>query len=517
MRSKYLVGLLVSSGLAILGVAGATGCGPEATTPGTGGAGGSDTSSSSTATSSTTGVGSGTGGTGGVAEPPNNSCDEALANDITVIIDDLAPADTTLEPIEKDEDYFILRTGDGSNPKAGAVLNLVSDAKPTADEFDPTYPDLVLTAYKKEGGKWVQFAQNDDPFPRSTNDSSVDTILPASENDEYCVRITECNVAFGGGCAPASDIVIYDYAVGAGVIDPSLKSIAAEAAEPNDMPAMASLVEYEKNMQGKYYLSLQWGAYASAADVDVWKFNLPADAVAADPKGRTVCNFDFLPSGVDGNGSSATAGVIAYVTTAADPMVKLAEADIMAAAEPAAISFPCTAGEDYLLFMTRAAAAVAGKDDFYFMYHNGSGSNPLEAESLPAAPPDTNNLPAMPEALTPVPNGTTTSYFVEGDINKAGDVDYFSVDVPAGSATISVACSGQRFGTAVRGLSASIFKADGTSPIASGTGTETAAADIFLQQKPIAGNTKLVIKMSAASLDPNIKSTGYRCGYHIAP
>jgi hypothetical protein len=250
----------------------------------------------------------------------------------------------------------------------------------------------------------------------------------------------------------------------------------------------------------------------------VWKFNLPADAVTADPKARGVCNFDFLGAGVNGNGSSAIAGVIASVTTAADPLVKLAEADIMAdATNPASLSFPCTAGQDYLLFMTRAAGAVAGKDDFYFMYHNGGNSNPLEAEALPAAPADTNNTPAMPEALTAVPNGTSTSYFVEGDINKAGDVDYFSIDVPAGSATISVACSGQRLGTAVRGLSAAVFKADGTTPIASATGTETAAADIFIQQKPIAGNTKLVIKISATSVDANIKSLGYRCGYHIAP
>lgn len=513
MRSKFLVGLLVGSGLAVLGGM-STGCGDDGT-GGSGGGGTASSSSSSTTASSSSGLGTGSSSSGGDVQL-DNSCDDAMANDITLVIGDPSPAGLTLEPIDTDEDYFILKAADGSAPKAGTVLNFQSDAKPQSNEFDPSYPDLVMTLYKKEGGKWVQFAQNDDPFPRFSNDSSVDTILPTSENDEYCVRMTECNVAFGGGCAPPADILLYDYAVGAGVIDPTLKSIADEK-EPNDTDMTATPVEYEKNMQGKYYLSLQWGAYSSASDVDVWKFNLPVDAAMSDGKDRVMCNFDFLPSGVDGNGSTATSGVIAYVASAADPATKLAEVDVMASMTPAAISFPCTTGTDYLLFMTRAAGATAGTDDFYFMYHNGSGSNPLEAESLPMGMPDTNNTSAMAEALTGVANGMDQSFFVEGDINHDGDVDYFSVDVPADKKTVSVACSGQRMGSGVRGLNVTVYGADGTTPIAGASGTESAMADIFIQQKMIGANAKLVVKVSVASLDPTIKGTGYRCGIHLVP
>lgn len=497
MRRNVLLGLVISSGLSVLAASAGCSDGGSNTTGGggEGGAGGASQSSSSSSSSSVAQSGSG----GGMADS-NISCDTAAE----LFLDDPGLQDT-LDPIDTDEDFYKFKGAKGQ-----AIL-ISTDAKPPADEFDNTYPDLVLTLYKKQGGQWVQIAENDDPFPRSSNDSALYTILPASDDDEYCMRVTECNVWVGGqpGCAPSADISTYDYAIGAGILDASLESIAAEV-EPNDAAGQATAIEYSKNAQsGNYYLSLQWGGYSSATDVDIWKFNVPADAVKVMGD-RSVCNFDFYPGGNAGSGSTATSGVIAYVTTAADPTKKLAQVDVTAGQTPAQIAVPCELGTDYLFFMTRKAGSTAGENDFYFVNHGGTGSNPLEAGP--------NDAVDMPEALKATPNGTTTSYFVDGDLDAAPtDIDYYSVDVPAGSATISVACGGQRSGSGLRGLKVSVLGANNM-PITGGIGTESETKDLFLQDVAVpAGVTSLKIKVEAASQDAEVTSTFYRCGIHISP
>ncbi|HVK66720.1 MAG TPA: hypothetical protein VM694_19685 [Polyangium sp.] len=497
MRRNVLLGLVISSGLSVL--AAGAGCGDGGSnTTGSGGTGGSGGASSSSSNSSSSSVAQ--SGSGGSTSDSNVSCDTAAE----LFLDDPGVLDT-LDPIDTDEDFYKFKGAKGQ-----AVL-ISTDAKPTQDEFDNTYPDLVLTLYKKQGAQWVQIAENDDPFPRSSNDSSLYTILPASDDDEYCMRVTECNVWVGGapGCAPSADITTYDYAVGAGILDASLDSIAAEV-EPNDAAEQATAVEYSKNPQsGNYYLSLQWGGYTSATDVDIWKFNVPADAVTVMGD-RAVCNFDFYPGGDVGSGSTATSGVIAYVTTAADPTKKIAQVDVTSGQTPAQIAVPCELGTDYLFFMTRKAGSTAGENDFYFVNHGGSGSNPIEAA--------TNDAVDMPEALKATPNGTTTSFFVDGDIDTAPtDIDYYSVEVPAGSATISVACGGQRSGSGLRGLKVSVLGANNM-PIAGGVATETETKDLFLQDVAVpSGVTSLKLKIEAASQDAEVSSTFYRCGAHVSP
>ncbi len=497
MRSKVLLGLVVSSGLSLL-VAGAGCSDGGANTTGGGGEGGEGgaTQSSSSSSSSVAQSGSGGGSTGDA----NVSCDTAA----DLFIDDPGLQDV-LDPIDTDEDFYKFK---GTK---GQALQLSTDAKPPADEFDTTYPDLVLTLYRKQGGQWVQAAENDDPFPRSTNDSSLYTILPASEDDEYCVRITECNVWVGqpGFCAPSADITTYDYALGVGMIDASLESISDEK-EPNDMPEEGTAIEYAKNpMTANYYLSLAWGGFSSATDVDIWKFNVPADAVTVMGD-RSVCNFDFYQGGDQGSGSTALNGVIAYVTTAADPTKILAQIDATAGTTPGQIAVPCQVGTDYLFFMTRKAGSTAGENDFYFVNHVGTGSNPLEGPM--------NDAIGMPEALKPTPNGMQTSYFVDGDIDMAPmDIDYFSVDVPAGTATVSVACGGQRSGSGLRSLKASVLGANDM-PITGGTSTESEIKDLFIQAANVpAGLTSLKVKIEATSQDPSVTSTFYRCGIHLAP
>ena len=77
----------------------------------------------------------------------------------------------------------------------------------------------------------------------------------------------------------------------------------------------------------------------------------------------------------------------------------------------------------------------AAGNDFYFVRHNGSASNPIELSDV------TNTVVATPEVLTVSANNT--SYFIDGDIDVQGDIDHYSVAVPANltANTVSVVCS----------------------------------------------------------------------------
>jgi hypothetical protein len=99
-----------------------------------------------------------------------------------------------------------------------------------------------------------------------------------------------------------------------------------------------------------------------------------------------------------------------------------------------------------------------------------------------------------------------------------GDTDYFKV-ATNGEATISIACASQRNGSGLRGFKATVYKADGTTPIAKGTATETGAADLFIDHVAVAPvDTDLVIKIET-TLPSDLTNTGayYICGFHAGP
>jgi len=128
-----------------------------------------------------------------------------------------------------------------------------------------------------------------------------------------------------------------------------------------------------------------------------------------------------------------------------------------------------------------------------------------------------NDAPATAEALTPKPNANGGfSHFVDGDIVAApADVDHYVVDVTG--TKISVACSGWRYGSGLRGLKATVLKGDGTA-MAGAAQTETETKNVFINAVTIpAGETQLVVKVEAASQDPLVTGTYYRCGIHVNP
>jgi len=500
MRSKSLFGILACSSLFVL--AGTIGCGE--TDPQTTGSGGSTGSSSSSSSSSSTAASSSS--SSGFVADDNKDCDSALP----LALGDVPLADV-LDVTEGDKDYFVF---DG-NP--GDAIGIFTDSKPDTDEFDPTYPDLVITLKMKDAnGNWVDIAQNDDPYPlpRSTNDSSMLTKLP--EKTTYCVEVTECNTLFPGQCSPVDNILLGDYSISAGLLNEMAMGIQGEmSTEPNDA---AGVVEYENVQMGALFRDLAWGTFADDKDVDMWTFTAPM-GVKVDPGSRASCHFDFFYPGLQGNGSTAEKNVVAYVAESANPMVVLGQIDpniydtTFGPPEPMTISIPCTPGTEYLFVMKRATGAVAGKNDFYFFNHYVTSANPVEVGP--------NDDAMMPETLPPamgVMEGA--SYFVDGDIDKSTDVDYYSIAVPAMATQLSVACESERGGSALRGFKVTPLGANDM-PLAAGKGNllESATKQLFSYEIAIpAGTTSL--KMKVESTLPNavgIESNFYRCGFHARP
>jgi hypothetical protein len=78
--------------------------------------------------------------------------------------------------------------------------------------------DLVITIFDSSK---TQIAQNDDPFPRDTQDSKLYTVLP--EDGDYYIKVEEfCETDLSGGNCPADyfdGIFEYGYAVNVFQID----------------------------------------------------------------------------------------------------------------------------------------------------------------------------------------------------------------------------------------------------------------------------------------------------------
>ncbi|HTJ84418.1 MAG TPA: hypothetical protein VL400_22020 [Polyangiaceae bacterium] len=489
MKSTILVGLSVI-GLSALGFT--TGCGDSGTTStGTGGAGTGGTGTTTGVTVSSTGG----GGTGGAQGDGNDTIETATQADVD------ATTGTqfyqgNLDPADSDVDFVAF---DGLK---GPVY-IGTDAKPDTDPFADGYLDLVITVYDSNKN---QIAQNDDPFPRTSQDSSLYTVLPA--DGKYYVKVEEfCE--FSPGC-PAdyfTNISETAFAVYMVPVDTADNGNVAEATEPNDTLATAAPMEYEPtDTAGTYYLSVGIGDLNPTTDVDGIKFTIPSD-VTVDAASRLDASFEFPPPGKDGDGSGTNPGLIQIL----DGATVVASLDMSAEKNDtsrASLFAPLTANKEYLLKIGNGPASNApSADPFYFVLHGVGSGNPVEKNEV------TNDIAATAEAVTEAAG--TTSYFIEGDLGATDTGDYFSLNIEPG--VLTVACGAQRSGSGVRGLTAAVTKTDGTTVL--GTATETATTDLLIDQLDVSatGETKVLVKMTKTSQDATVTGTYYRCGYHFAP
>jgi hypothetical protein len=509
----------------------ATGCGGGTTsTTSTGGEGGeSGTTTSGTTTSGTTTSGTTTSGTttSGSNTTSSGTGGATGGHDFATAVDiDVNPMATTVGALldaDTTTDYYKFTGTKGQ--RITAVVNaqaLSTDAM--HDPNDPTFIDSVVTLF--DSAK-KQIAQNDDAWPRTSTDSQAFTILPA--DGTYYVTVTNFCTAFPnltGSCTNAGNVTTFDYELFIADVGMLTAPEINEGAEPNDTVAKSTKVTYKVptgGMAGQYSLSILDGSFQTAADVDVYEVTVPAD-VSISAGQRPHAEFWVQPITPD-NGTGATTNGKFWLVDAAAPTVHIAEVDQVNYGDgdnptngPIEMSVPITVGavgmlHTYYFFAQHGVEAAAPLTDFYFVKHFAGTYYLWDVEKSP----DANDLPATPEVLTV--SSTPGSYFFEGNLSTAVDVDYYVIDVDAAATDATLFCSAQRVGSGLRNAKFTLLKADGVTALgASNVFTEAANKEgTSLDVKITAGaNKKIVIKVEAGSQDPNVTGNYYRCGVSAA-
>jgi hypothetical protein len=483
-------GVLTTSG-------GTTGDGTTGGLTTAGGTTGGETTGPATTGGGTTEAGTTAGGTTGggtTGSDPTDDGNNSFAEAVELTVD--TPVDSTLNP-----------TGDGDYYKftgtAGQAVAVFLVAQQTA--FDPNTIDTVLTLYD---ASQTQIAFNDDPFPRNTNDSSIYTILPA--DGTYYVRVEECWTWVVGtpySCATPTDKLQVTYGISLTVLDPTEASTVLDA-EGGNTAETATALTYQAQASGSYYLTLIYGTFTDAADVDVFSVTVPADSAVA--QGRSVGYFDVYPHGVEGNGSTSPLGDF-WLVAADDPLTVLAKSNGSMGEMASGLAPPMDFGKEYFLFLAHPGGA-AGSNDFYFLNHSHGGSNPVEADDI------ANNDFATAEALVGANDETGWHFFIEGDISTDDDQDHFTVAIPADLAagtTLTVACGAMGSGSGLRGFTVEGLDASGA-PVAGMSVTESATTEPNLLDKAIPAGDNVGLRISTK--DPqatDVTGTFYRCGIHL--
>jgi hypothetical protein len=381
----------------------------------------------------------------------------------------------------------------------GQGVAIIVQAQETA--FDPEAIDTVVTVY--DADKNV-IARNDDMEPRVTNDSQVFMFLPA--DGDYYVTIEECwtwieNNAVNASCADPKDKVTTAYQLLVGEISTTADTFFKDE-EKGDTAADATPISFIKGTNGFYQMTVLWGFFEGITDIDVFAISVPAD-FSADAGERGILYYAAMAAGADGNGSTTPIGVVS-LASAATPDAILAETDFAAGGE---LTPPIQAGEDYLLFV-RHPGKDKGDNDFYFSYAYISGSNPVETGD--------NETVAKAQVLSPSETqAALAGYFVEGDLDPDGDLDFFSFDIPAGAVSVSATCSAQRIGSGLRQFQLNLVNEAGAA-IANGAASESLTKNASLTEVPVPnGATKLFLKVQAGSVDAKIAGRYYRCGVYV--
>lgn len=399
-----------------------------------------------------------------------------------------------------DVDYWKF---DGKKGQLVSIYIESNQSSSSSAAFDPATIDSIITVY---GPDKKQIAWNDDPSSFANNDSSILTVLPATGT--YYVRVEECwtyvnaHPNSGGSCAQPQDKDNFDYALVVFDLDPTKqKNLNPAAAEPND--ATATVVGYEQGSQG-YLNTVLYGYLETATDVDMFKFTPPADAKVSE--GRATCHFDMGKGGVEGNGSTLD-GLVVSVASESTPTVVLAQADVL----KGAIAMPCDLEKPYIVTVKRITASKTGTADFYVLSHYVGGSNPLEKNEAG------NDVAKGAEAMTSQQTSQgLDAFYIGGDIiNDGKDVDYFSMKLPAGAASVTVYCGSASEGSGLTGFKAEL-RTDADAAITGGSGVEDGAKGLQIKDVAVpAGATTLLLRLSAAGQDATVKGAFYLCGLPV--
>jgi hypothetical protein len=503
MRTTHiLLGMLALSGGLVI-TAGGCSSDPDPVDPtgsgGTGpGSGGATTNGGAGPSSTSTGA----GGTG----DGNDSFEEAI---------DMAIDSSVTGEINPDDDYDFFKF----QGQAGQSLYIFADAKPNTDPFGDGYVDTVVELFDESQQR---IAMNDDPFPRTTQDSTLITELPATGT--YYLRISDfCtwDVDHGSGQGCGAGYILDNRSYTLAVVN-------IDYDEVGNVDEAEGAMEYGSSSGATasgYYAPLVHGTFDDAGDVDTYSFKVPDAWVITNTNGgRPTAYFEIFPAGDTGNGSTAPMGNL-WVTAAADPNgVKLAEID-GSKIDPTfgmSISLPLGnvgatnfSGTPTLYLHAATSASNIGTNPFYFVTHYGGGSNEIEL----AEASDGFLLNDVPnDAETPTlqtSSGGFDSYFVGGNLGALGtDVDFFFLDLAGIDPTLTVlgSCAAKRIGSGLQNFKMTLVDDDGTTVVATGTESATANATLGENVAIPSGATHLYLKVEASGQDLGHIGNYYQCG-----
>lgn len=502
MNVKYLGSALTLGSFVALGVA----CGDSGDGGGAGGTADVTNSTSTTgatkATSTTSSVNVSSSSTGVMADG-NNTFETAteLMPDGNGIVD--VPADGTYELNPISEDAGTTDVDWYKFPASAGVL-LINAAHGDMASTDGDI-DTFIGLYDSNQNL---LASNDDSYPRFDTRSQIITHLPA--DGTYYLKVEEfCNsVDASDGCDAAyfasKTQLSYSLQIGPGDVFIGFDS----EVEPNDAAATATVAPNEAimGMPGNYYFSHLDGAFASAADADWYSVTVPAD-LAVEATFRPQLSM-IIPFGTPaGNGSKTKVGLVSVYDATGATLISTIDfsaepnAQFGTTSSRAEFAVPVIAGNTYTVKVDKGPAEAMGISDFYFVYRGLGQGDQVEAAEA------TNGTVAGAEVPTQLMLIGGPGYRVEGNLGDA-DVDYYRLGTN-NLALASIFCDGQRIGSGVRGLKATLFKADGTTQI--GTATETAADSITLSDQNIAGEANVILRVEKTSQDAAATGDFYRC------
>jgi len=478
---------LVCSGLVVAGLGPACG-GDDDGSGGTSGDGGMGATGGTGAEGGTGGIGGGEGGEGG-APDGNDSFETAT---VVAIGDDVAAA---IDPLVGDVDYYRFTAS------AGQWIAFGMDAVPDPELRDPARIDGVVTLYDENE---TQIAFNDDPFPDNGQDSLEHTRLVA--DGTYFLKVEEfCNTPTGQTQCEAgweSTKTSLGYQLILHELDDAVDGLVEES-EPNDTPAQAKALEFPTGPDGSYdVLSYDYGMLEPGG-VDVFSFVVPTEADF----------FGYAPgiwiphyfSGPDKNGSTSPVGPMWIVHEGSQQVVARVELPETGQS----LSPRVTPGETYHLFVSAPDGAL-GANPFYVLLDVPVALGQLEQDeagngtTAETVTPLTTDVFDMPGA---------TAWAFTGDIVDPSDRDRFLLTMPdplPTDPTVAIQCLAERRGSGLRGFAVSVEKGSDNSEWLSETESATNTVSFGAQPLP-AGETSLVVDLSAASIDAMNPSTFYQC------
>lgn len=465
------------------------GCGGKPTVDaGTGGGGGiTGTGGGGGASGGGTGGGGATGGGGGSMDAGVDAgvAGTSCANAIPAVL-----GDSPMGKIDvAGKKVFYKFSAD-----AGQWLDLKTTANPN-DAVNTL--DTALTLFDATGA--TKLASDDDAYPRLSTDSEL--YYRVATASTFCLTVEDWSSWAGKPpVAPATNTYTL-----------ALRSVAPAATtsnmdtEPNDTAAAAQTGKLA--MGTGFALGILYGDLASGADVDVYKFTIPAGldslTIELQPLG--------VPSGVGSNGygSGLDRVSVKVMQTNGTVIGAWTTSSSSYATTPDSINVPVTTG-DVLVSIERPTGSTATANDFYVSTISFSTDNPLEMMDA------TNGTLAGAEPLALTVDTTDPKIkraYLLGTIGTA-DTDFYSVAVTAND-VVSLSCGALRTGS---GLTAT-YEMEDAAGTALQTETETATADIYWGTAPGASKTpvtatatgNLLLKVTGTQ-DATITGNWYRCG-----